>query len=140
MLNYNKRVEVDQFEIITGQEAKLVKAAAGHIAQNGIRYPDSMPNTVVFRSDNALDLINAMTNKCWDHTGIDSKRDLIGHTVYVIINNTVANDLGTEFAIKAKATSSAIAVINNTKMWTSSMFADPNAMLDKAIQAEDKAA
>ena len=136
MLKYNKRVEVDQFEVITDQEAKLVKAAAGSIARNGIRYPDNMPNTVIFRSDNALDLINAMKNKCWDHTEISSTRDLIGYDVYVIVNSTVVNDLGTEFAIKAKATSSAINVTNNTKMWTSSMFADPDVMLDKAIEAD----
>ena len=67
---YNSRVEVNNgFEILSTETAGFFRGACGKIPQGGIRYPsDLMPNTVVFSSDNAHDLIDAMKNGYWDHT------------------------------------------------------------------------
>jgi len=134
---YNHRVEVKKFEMVCGETAHLLKLACGNIGQNGIRYPDGMENTIVFSSNNAHDLLDAMKKGYWDHS-TRSVRLQPGWTVYVIVNKSQADELGSYIAIKAEAKTAHINTEELDETWTSSVEKDAEALLDKAIEAESQ--
>ena len=82
---YNFRVNTTRFDMVCGETANLLKLACGNIGQNGIRYPDGMKDTIVFSSNNAHDLLDAMKKGYWDHS-TRSARLQPGWTVYVVVN------------------------------------------------------
>jgi len=132
---YNYRVNTTRFDMVCGETANLLKLACGNIGQNGLRYPDGMENTIVFSSNNAHDLLDAMKKGYWDHSN-RSARLQPGWTVYVIINKTQADELGSYIAIKAEAKTAHISTEDLDDTWTSSVEKDAEALLDKAIEAE----
>ena len=132
---YNFRVNTTRFDMVCGETANLLKLACGNIGQNGIRYPDGMENTIVFSSNNAHDLLDAMKKGYWDHS-TRSVRLQPGWTVYVIVNKSQANELGSYIAIKAEAKTAHISTEELDQTWTSSVDKDAEALLDKAIAAE----
>ena len=137
---YNYRTEVNGgFEVLSSETANHFRNAIGHIGQLGIRYPENMPNTVVFSSNSAYDIIDAMKNKFWDHTG-KSIQVKEGFTVYIVTNQKQAKAMNSLLVIKGVATSVAYEVeTGNASAWTSSFLNDTDALLDVAVEVEDNA-
>ena len=134
---YNYRVNTTRFNMVCGETANLLKLACGKIGQNGIRYPDGMEDTIVFSSNNAHDLIDAIKKGYWDHS-TRSTRLQPGWTVYVIVNQNQAKELGSYIAIKAEAKTAHISTQELDETWTSSVEKDAEALLNKAIEVEGK--
>ena len=115
---YLSRIEVEDFELLCGDTANMLKLVCGNIGQNGIRYPGQLENTVVFSSTSAHDLIDAMTHKYWDHTQT-ALHVKPGDTVFVIINQDASERLGTYMAIKGVAKDSMYKITQKNKgIWT----------------------
>tara|TARA_R110000803_G_scaffold42597_4_gene91266 strand:- start:8256 stop:8627 length:372 start_codon:yes stop_codon:yes gene_type:complete len=115
---YLSRIEVEDFELLCGDTANMLKLVCGKIGQNGIRYPEQLENTVVFSSKSAHDLVDAMTHKYWDHT-CTAQNVKTGDTVFVIINQDASERLGNYMAIKGVAKDSMYRITQQEKgIWT----------------------
>ena len=141
MTEYNSRIEVDKFEMLSGEKASLLRKAFDKpMNPSSIMYPGNFDNTVVFSSTSAKDLIDAMQNGFWDHTKKAHQVEA-GTTIYVFTNVTESNKIGSCLAIKGTAQRVMYKLSNpSSTTWTSSTMQDADVLLDKAIEVEDKAA
>ena len=135
-MNYNFRIESNAgFKMVCGDTADMLKLACGNIGQNGIRYPEGMPNTVVMSSNNPHDLIDAMTKGYWDHNNRPAQAK-VGDRVFVIVNQSVAQQLGSYIAIEGVVTAEPCMVQEVDSTWTSSVNSSVDLLVDKAIEVE----
>ena len=135
-MNYNFRIEsTGGFKMVCGDTANMLKLACGNIGQNGIRYPEGMPNTVVMTSNNAHDLIDAMIKGYWDHSNRPAQAK-VGDRLFVIVNQKVSEEIGSYIAIEGVATSEAYKVQEQDNNWTSSVNSNVDLLVDKAIEVE----
>ena len=137
---YNYRIEVKKgFQILSSESANYFRDSIGKIGQLGIRYPNNMPKTVVFSSNSAHDIIDAMQNKFWDHSQRAVQIEE-GWTVYIVTNQVQAKAMNSLFIIKGVVTSDVYEVKTGiASIWTSSFRNDPDALLDVAVEVEDNA-
>lgn len=135
-MNYNFRIESNiGFKMVCGDTANMLKLACGNIGQNGIRYPEGMPNTVVMTSNNPHDLIDAMIKGYWDHSNRPAQAK-VGDRLFVIVNQSVSEQLGSYIAIEGVVTAEAYKVQEVDTTWTSSVNSSVDFLLDKAIEVE----
>ena len=137
-MSYNFRIEVTAgFKMVCGDTASMLKLACGNIGQNGIRYPEAMPNTVVMTSNDPHDLIDAMIKGYWDHSNRPAQLK-VGDRLFVIVNQKVSEQLGSYIAIEGVVTTEAYKVQDNDTSWSSSTNSSVDLLLDRAIRVESE--
>lgn len=135
-MTYNYRIEsTGGFKMVCGETANMLKLACGNIGQNGIRYPEGMPNTVVLSSNNPHDLIDAMIKGYWDHSERPAQAK-VGDRLFVIVNQKVSNKIGSYIAIEGVVTSEAYKVKELDTNWTSRVNSSVDLLVDRAIEVE----
>lgn len=135
-MNYNFRIESNTgFKMVCGDTADMLKLACGKIPQNGKRYPESMPNTVILQSNNPYDLIDAMIKGYWDHSNRPAQAK-VGDRLFIVVSNPVAKELGSNIALEGVVSTEAYKVDKIDKSWSSSVLNSVDLLLDKAIEVE----
>jgi len=135
-MSYIYRINVTPFKILNSDEAELANMKFGKIGQNGIRYPETLENSIVFSSHSASDLLDALERGYWDHTS-RAARVKIGDTIFIKVNQKESNRLQSQFIIKALVSSLPEKVNPANSNWSSDVNNNPTLLVEKAIDIEN---
>lgn len=139
--DYNSRADVEWEGWIGSEKADLLRKL-GRMNQNGMSYPEELPDTVILSSNSKEDLDDALTNGIWDHS-VRPQKVKKGWTIIVMINQNIKkNGGGFDLAIGGKALGEFYRIKpgedeNNNVRWHSDKIRDPEYHLDNAMDAEE---
>ena len=137
MTNYVNRVNVEnKFKIVSPDLADMIVATMGNMPQGGAIYHKGIKGAVVYQSDSAKDLIDAMSNGFWDH-GASLNKVEKGTIVYIVTNKPTRTSLGNNIVLEGVATGPMIKLEStDVRAWTTAIANDENELLDDAVAAE----